>query len=74
MFAGWGAKLAAAGAALLAILLIVWRIFAKGESVGAAKQEVKQQREAKKAKAKMDDAKKVKGEEDTVRDLEDAGF
>lgn len=68
------AKVAAAGAALLAVLFIVWRIFAKGESVGQAKQERKQQKQADEAKAKMDDAKEVKGEDGTTSDLDSGTF
>ena len=69
----WG-KVAAIGAVALGVLLIVWRIFAKGESVGQARQERKQQKIADEAKAKMDDAKEVKGDDGTTSDLDRGSF
>ena len=69
----WG-KVAAIGAVALGVLLVIWRIFAKGESVGQARQERKQQKAADKAKAKMDDAKEVKPETGTIKDLDAGGF
>lgn len=74
MLSGIWAKLAAGAAAVLAVLFIVWRIFAKGESVGEAKQERKQQKAADKAKAKMDDNKQVKGDDGTTSDLDSGTF
>ena len=67
-------KVAAVGAILLAILFAVWRVFAKGESVGAAKETIKQQKAADEAKAKMDDAKEVKGDGGTTSDLDRGSF
>ncbi len=52
----WG-KVAAVGGAILAVLFIVWRVFAKGESVGQAKQERKQQKQADEARQRIDAVK-----------------
>ena len=61
----FGFKWAAIGAAIIAGLLVIWRIIVKFESAGAAKEKVRQDREAKKAKTKMDEVKNPETENET---------
>lgn len=73
-FSGIWGKVAAAGAAVLAVVFVIWRIFVRGEKAGVAKAREQQRKAADQAKARMDAAKEVKGEADTIRDLDSGKF